>query len=772
MADEIDRLTVVWDANFDKLNQKLDKAIRSHYDAAGKITKSLDGLDSRWDKLFGRTDPGKALDNVFSSTRFKLLDSGVARVGLFGGAIEALGPVGLIAAAGIGAFFLSMDQTDKAIEAAASVGKLATELGVSTDFVQQFNFALSQSDVNVGAGDVALKALNQTLGSVQGNLPRAKQLATVFADALNITPDQLRGYHDVGDLLPVLADRIKAAGSAAEQAAIAKKFGVEDLLPLLKLGGDAFNKLAQEATDLGVVLDHELIEKAEAAKKKLAEIADVTKAQATATFAEFADTLIAVKNAFAQAELAGLKFLASVTNTTPIDEKLKDLVAKRADLIADNKRNGLIENTPRVVSINGEINALELARVNAKLKAADAAPTAGAARQFTATKTKATRTDTTQAAIDDSLAKEAGAHATLLEALLAQASDLETQLDLTRQITDAEKARVDDETAKKIAEVEASKSIQATAKPQIEANLQKAAADQKAAIDAKAIAETVKQQLAAQHEALDAFTDHLTAQADIFDAEAQLATTLTERAALEKSALALRQKVETAQARQALVDAFATGDLTKIGKASQAFDDLGVKHTLQTQAQTTANAGPVDQYLRSIQDLNTEFQEAGVSAAKSLASGLADAIVNAKNLGDVASSVFKQLLSQILTSVLEKDVTGPLLAAIGIPHFASGGLSAGGMSLVGENGPELVNLPGGSQVISNAQMRSMTAVGVRPAAAASSQPVVFDLRGAVMTSDLLQQMNQIAARTSGVAVSAARKLTRSDLQRASARSFR
>jgi hypothetical protein len=43
--------------------------------------------------------------------------------------------------------------------------------------------------------------------------------------------------------------------------------------------------------------------------------------------------------------------------------------------------------------------------------------------------------------------------------------------------------------------------------------------------------------------------------------------------------------------------------------------------------------------------------------------------------------------------------------------FASGGVSAGGMSIVGEGGPELVKLPSGSRVHSNAQSRKMLSAG-------------------------------------------------------------
>lgn len=57
-----------------------------------------------------------------------------------------------------------------------------------------------------------------------------------------------------------------------------------------------------------------------------------------------------------------------------------------------------------------------------------------------------------------------------------------------------------------------------------------------------------------------------------------------------------------------------------------------------------------------------------------------------------------------------------------IPAYASGIDNApGGLSLVGENGPELVNLPGGSSVIPNSALRrNVTA------------PIYIDARGAQM----------------------------------------
>jgi len=48
-----------------------------------------------------------------------------------------------------------------------------------------------------------------------------------------------------------------------------------------------------------------------------------------------------------------------------------------------------------------------------------------------------------------------------------------------------------------------------------------------------------------------------------------------------------------------------------------------------------------------------------------------------------------------------------LIKNFDIPFFASGGVSSGGMAVVGEGGPELVSLPAGARVHSNAQSKNM-----------------------------------------------------------------
>ena len=83
---------------------------------------------------------------------------------------------------------------------------------------------------------------------------------------------------------------------------------------------------------------------------------------------------------------------------------------------------------------------------------------------------------------------------------------------------------------------------------------------------------------------------------------------------------------------------------------------------------------------------------------------------------------------------------GGILSSI-IGHNAAGTpYWSGGATWVGENGPEIVNLPGGSRVTPASASRQMMAANEN----AAPPTLHFDLRGAVVTQDLLNQMNALA----------------------------
>jgi hypothetical protein len=115
-----------------------------------------------------------------------------------------------------------------------------------------------------------------------------------------------------------------------------------------------------------------------------------------------------------------------------------------------------------------------------------------------------------------------------------------------------------------------------------------------------------------------------------------------------------------------------------------------------------------DQARQSLERINSASQQLG----SALSSAFADAVLEAKSLNDVLSSLLKTLARAGINSLFASIFNAPsagglspfasLLKGI-IPGFAEGTDSApGGLAWVGENGKELVNLPRGAQVIPNA----------------------------------------------------------------------
>ncbi|MBP8311056.1 MAG: hypothetical protein KAY46_27515, partial [Burkholderiaceae bacterium] len=87
---------------------------------------------------------------------------------------------------------------------------------------------------------------------------------------------------------------------------------------------------------------------------------------------------------------------------------------------------------------------------------------------------------------------------------------------------------------------------------------------------------------------------------------------------------------------------------------------------------------------------------------------------------------------------------GAASSLLGIPGFATGTNNAPrGLAVVGERGPELVRFNGGEQVIPNHAIGNM---GVGGGGGSVVQHFNLDARGAVLTQDLVNQINSMGQR--------------------------
>ncbi|SFO91100.1 hypothetical protein [Tranquillimonas alkanivorans] len=119
----------------------------------------------------------------------------------------------------------------------------------------------------------------------------------------------------------------------------------------------------------------------------------------------------------------------------------------------------------------------------------------------------------------------------------------------------------------------------------------------------------------------------------------------------------------------------------------------------------------------------TEIEMKAKSVADTIRSSFTDAfkgaVTGAKTLGEAVTAALRRISDALLNSVgnamfggFANSITSALFKGIpgftSIPGFASGtNFAPGGLAMVGERGPELVNLPRGSQVVPNHRLDSL-----------------------------------------------------------------
>lgn len=102
-----------------------------------------------------------------------------SKVPLLGGALAALGPEGLAAAAGLAAATTAIAGFAKAADWAEDLERFAKTTGLSTKAVQEFDFVAQANGIPVASMRSSLEGLAETIGKVQDNLVRGKQGAQV-----------------------------------------------------------------------------------------------------------------------------------------------------------------------------------------------------------------------------------------------------------------------------------------------------------------------------------------------------------------------------------------------------------------------------------------------------------------------------------------------------------------------------------------------------------------------------------------------------------------
>lgn len=150
-----------------------------------------------------------------------------------------------------------------AISDLSALSDTADKLGISVERLQELRFAAQEVGVQTSALDVGMQRFIRRVAEAQQGTGELKGVLEQYNIAVRDSSGRTR---DVMDVLKDLADVVANTEDSQEQLRIAfKAFDTEGaaLVNVLKKGADGLDEFARRANDLGVVIDDELVRKAD-----------------------------------------------------------------------------------------------------------------------------------------------------------------------------------------------------------------------------------------------------------------------------------------------------------------------------------------------------------------------------------------------------------------------------------------------------------------------------------------------------------------------------
>lgn len=302
------------------------------------------------------------------------------------------------------------------------------------------------------------------------------------------------------------------------------------------------------------------------------------------------------------------------------------------------------------------------------------------------------------------------------------------------------------------------------------------------------------------------------------------ADTLAERMRYEREAFESQQKAELAnlearheeaRARERLAGAIDAEAEARRGQERAAFDDLQKAQKSDFDKKQLEN-NPYYKHVQSARDLGHQAMESMSDALDTFGDGIADAITQTGSLADAFKNATNQMIADLVRLAVQRVVIAPLAEMLGglngsggksstgkmgfaegapsildglggIFGSKKGGLfggigklfgfqagtnyfAQGGLAMVGEAGPELVNLPKGSQVMPNQKFDQLLA-GKRQRVSTGSN-VALNINVNANNAVLADQIRREVAEASMAAVQQARMLSQNDNVQRQRRSYR
>lgn len=180
----------------------------------------------------------------------------------------------LVSAAGVFSAGLVVRSIKNTLDYADSIDKASQAAGVGAEFLQEFRFAAEQSGVSITGADDSLRRFNRRLGEFanSGGGPAADAL-----ESLNISIRDADGnLRSTEDVFTDVVAGLEGVETAAQRSALAAQLFGDDfgpkLVTLLDQGTAGIERLRDTARETGAILSEEVVRDAVAAKDAMNEL--------------------------------------------------------------------------------------------------------------------------------------------------------------------------------------------------------------------------------------------------------------------------------------------------------------------------------------------------------------------------------------------------------------------------------------------------------------------------------------------------------------------
>ena len=633
------------------------------------------------------------------------------------------------------------EKVNQALEFAEALKKVSEQTGLSTQQIQEFRYAASQAGVATEQADAGLLKFNKTLGDAQlGNQKAGKALKELGVTSTDLHTAILQA-----------ADGFEHIKSKSEQAALSfQVFGRQNgaLVIAMAEGAKGLNEYAQQAQELGLALNEQTVNGAVNAAHKLSALSMVLKtelssavAQNASGIANFADMFIRLASEIGIAGRALANFGArrkiNLAENTLSGWFSTDAQKDQARLDINNARNSMLQETDD----SAKIYDFKTRKLIGEKHEGEGENGVLPPLKSTTRKPR-DRTEIIAAEFDKSLSSAQQSNYSLQEQLTG---DPGFKAMYQHDASDAKFAGKTKEISDELAAGKYGAADSAIAKERA-AQLQKLA-DLNHIYDAELI--NRKEDDALDQQALALQTNDIQTRKALLQSQEGLATTQADRRAIGQQLLDLDY-----QEKKLALDAQLISE--KRNHASQEQLDLTEAQIAALAGQKAADEksldnstmGPLAAYLKSIpttaSEIDESLQTASVSGLTKLNDGILAAIKGTGNL----KTAFKDLTGSIIDGILKigiqeaiikplaaglfgSDGSGGLLGGLftsigasilhtgttttgtsGLTGYrANGGMTASGTYLVGERGPELVQIGNSANVVPTSAMQGLSGGG-------------------------------------------------------------